>query len=129
MEIEKLIQKTMPLRLLYVEDDEILRVSTVGVFGNFFENIIVGTNGYEGIELFEKNGIDLIITDISMPKMDGIEMIKNIRKKDESVPIIVISAYNEQHIIDDAKQHKISGYIFKPIDLAQMCAQIEEAIQ
>ena len=128
MEIEQLIQKTMPLRLLYVEDDEILRTSTSGVFGNFFENILLATNGKEGLESVQKNNIDIIITDISMPKMDGIEMISEIRKFNTDIKILVISAFNEQNIIENAKKYNISGYIFKPIDLNQMCQQLEQAV-
>lgn len=129
MELEELISKTMALNILYVEDDEILRVSTVGVLENFFENILVATNGLEALEVFKNNQVDIILTDISMPKMDGVELIRNIRDTNKDIPVLVISAFNETDVVEEVEELGISGYIFKPIELSQMCEQLENAVR
>lgn len=78
--------------ILIVDDDEIQRIFCINTLSNFYciDNIYVANNGEEALEIFNNNNIDIIITDIKMPKMDGISLIKEIRKKSE-VPIIVMS--------------------------------------
>ena len=68
------------MTLLYVEDDAQARVEIADIFLEFFDHIIVGTDGKNGLELFKHNAeqIDLIITDITMPYINGIEMIEKI---------------------------------------------------
>ncbi|MEA3372443.1 MAG: response regulator [Campylobacterota bacterium] len=74
--IENVIKHSQPLRLLYVEDNEEARVSMQGLLGEFFNEITVGVDGEDGFEKFKNHPIDLIITDINMPRLNGLEMTK-----------------------------------------------------
>ena len=80
------------LTLLYVEDDEQARASTLKMLDNFFDKIVVAVDGQDGVNKFLQNSIDIIITDINMPNLNGIEMLKQIKG---NIPTIVLSAHND----------------------------------
>jgi len=118
-DIEKLITVTKKLTLLYVEDNPEARETTLMVFEEFFDNIIVATNGEEGLEKFKANDVDFIITDINMPKLNGLDMISEIRRIDEKVLIFVLSAYNESGFFIESIKLGVEGYLLKPIEMDQ----------
>jgi len=94
----KLYQKISNLNLLYVEDNKEARDALLYLFNDMFKNVIYADNGQEGYAKFldNINNIDLVITDINMPKMDGLEMSQKIRQKNPYMPIIIFSAYSEK---------------------------------
>jgi CheY-like chemotaxis protein len=81
--INELIDYATKLNVLYVEDNELTRKATKIILNEFFENIIVAVDGEDGLEKFKQNDVDLIITDIVMPKLDGLGMVLEIRNLDE----------------------------------------------
>ena len=93
-DLRNLIEITKNLKVLYVEDNENVRLQTTKVLSIYFENITQTKNGTEALKKIKNCKFDLIFTDINMPEINGIEMIKQIREKDDFVPIIVISAYD-----------------------------------
>ncbi len=120
--VDSLVPYTKRLRLLYVEDNPDVRQSTLLVLREFFSNIIVAEDGKRGLELFRQQRADLIITDINMPHMDGIEMIEKIRAIDPEVPVIIISAYNESGYFIQSIRLGVDGYLLKPVELDQLLA-------
>ncbi len=96
------------------------------------------TEGTNGVEAFEKiimaakgsEPFDLIISDINMPKMNGLELLKNVRgtKKLGKVPFILVSTENEKKIIMEALLLEISDYLIKPYDVAGATAKIKKVI-
>ena len=114
--LKEILQQTKDLKMLYVEDDLLMQKSSVEMFSNFFSNITVASNGEEGLSLYNENTYDVIITDISMPRMDGIEMITHIRQDDESIPIIVFSAWNDASSMAACISLNIDAYMLKPLD-------------
>lgn len=120
--IEDIIKYTKHIKLLYVEDNEEARVSTLMILEEFFDNIMVGINGEDGFKKFQENDIDLIITDINMPKLSGLDMIKKIRELGNDISILILSAYNESGYFMDSIKLKVEGYLLKPIDLEQFLA-------
>ena len=75
-DLELIINDTRKLKLLYVEDNPEITESTLMILEEFFTHIIVAVDGVDGLEKLEENDIDLIITDICMPNMNGFEMIE-----------------------------------------------------
>ncbi|MFA7092124.1 MAG: response regulator, partial [Arcobacteraceae bacterium] len=77
------------LKALYVEDDDNIRNELASLLGNFFDTVFTAADGEEGLALFNahKDEIDVVLSDINMPKMTGIEMVKEIRKIDTKVPV------------------------------------------
>ncbi len=118
---------TWDLKLLYVEDNPEARKSTVALLEDFFENITVAVDGEDGLDKFKNDSFDLVITDINMPKLDGLAMSKEIRKIDSTTPIIVISAHQESDFLTKSIKIKIDGYLFKPLDIDQFASSIEKA--
>ena len=97
----------------------------------FVKKIITAENGKEGLELFKKqqDSIDIIITDILMPKMDGIEMVKKIRSTNLHIPIIFTTAFSDTSHLKKAAGLSIDGYITKPIDIEKLVSTIDKTIK
>lgn len=116
-EIKEIVSYSKALNVLYVEDSKEIREQTFKMFNNFFHNITLAVDGKDGLEKFKTNNFDLIFSDLNMPVMNGIDMIKSIRKSDNKVFIIVMSAENEFGFKDISKKYDIIDYIKKPIAL------------
>ncbi len=129
LDIKGIIKYTSPLKLLYVEDNEDSRVSTMIILEEFFEDVTLASNGEEALELFKSNDIDLIITDINMPKLDGLEMIEAIREFDAEIIILVLSAYNETNFFIKSIKLDVEGYLLKPIDMKQFLNVLNKIIE
>lgn len=127
-ELNSFKQRCKDFNVLYVEDDEKVRIQTAKVLSIFFENITLATNGKDGLVKLENNKIDIIFTDISMPVMDGISMIKHIRITNRSIPIVVLSAYDYTDYFLKTIEYGIDGYILKPFKLFDIKKIIEKVI-
>jgi len=114
-------------KLLYVEDHYAIRNSMSKILANvLFENPIdIAENGLQGLELFKENRYDLIISDIAMPKMNGVEMAKNIKELDIDIPIIFVSGFDKdfKNEIDTLNN---SCLIPKPLNFEQLVEKIKE---
>ncbi len=130
MKTIEIIQYTKNLKLLYVEDNEDSRKTTSLLLEEFFPDIVVAVNGRDGFEKFTtEKDIDIIITDINMPKLNGIEMISKIREIDNDVYIIVLSAYNESDYFIDSIKYGVDSYILKPLDIDQILSALQQVIK
>lgn len=114
------------INLLYVEDDENIRDLLQKVLNRKVKNLYIACDGAEGLEKYYKYKPDIILTDIKMPKMDGITMSKKIRELDSSVPIIVLSAHSELNYFLDAIDINVSGFLMKPLDREKLFNSIVE---
>ena len=119
MDHMKMLRFSKNLNVLYVEDHEDCRTSTYLLLEDFFNEVIVAEDGLDGLEKMKNFDFDLIITDIMMPNMNGIEMIKEIKKIDTQIPIIILSAYSDTDFFVETIKLGIDGYILKPMNLAQ----------
>ena len=105
------------LSLLYVEDDLNTSEELEYFLQNKVKKLYVAKNGQEGLELFEKYQPDLIITDIQMPIMTGIKMIKLIKQNNTNVPIVIITAFNDTDYLFEAIKLNVTNYLTKPLNL------------
>lgn len=117
--LETLLTTTKKISVLYVEDNDSARENTLGVLEEFFSSVTIAKDGNEGLRLFGKSKFDLIITDINMPVMNGLEMIAAIRELDRELPILVLSAYDDTHYFLETIKLGVEGYLLKPIDMNQ----------
>jgi PAS domain S-box-containing protein len=129
IDVNEVIKYSKDLKLLYVEDNEDAREMTTMILEDFFDSIIIAVDGEDGYNKFQENDIDLIITDINMPKLNGLEMAGKIRELDDDVSIVVLSAHNEDSFFIDSIEIGINGYLLKPIDINQFCNLIYRVIQ
>jgi len=129
LDLDDIIKYTFSLKLLYVEDNEQARESMMNVLEEFFSDIVIACDGQEGLEGFKNNEIDLIITDINMPRLNGLEMIQEIRKIDKEVSILILSAYNESSFFLNSIKLGVDGYLLKPIVINQFMDSIRKVTQ
>jgi len=113
------------LTLLYVEDEKMIRQNAVEYLSRICNNVLEAQNGVEALEVYGKCQPDIIITDIKMPKMNGLEMAENIRKMDKTTPIIMATAHTETHYLLKAVELQLIKYIVKPIT----SIKLEEALK
>jgi len=128
IDIEETIKYSKDLTLLYVEDNQDAKEMTSMILEDFFDTIIFGEDGEDGFQKFQENHIDLVITDINMPKMNGIEMCKKIRAINNDIPLIILSAHNEDNFFIQSIHIGINGYILKPIDINQLTNLLSRVI-
>ncbi len=117
------------LNLLFVEDNPQARESMSIILQAFFGNIITAIDGEDGFAKFQSNAIDIVITDINMPKQNGIEMMKKIRKIDPHIPIVIISASNDKEYLMDSIKNGVQDYILKPIVTDELLGTIKKIIE
>jgi PAS domain S-box-containing protein len=120
------------ITILYVEDDPMIRNSMQIVFEKLFKHTVIATNGQDGYDRFklhyERNlHFDIIISDINMPVMNGLEMIEKIRKINEHIPIILTTAHSDSKYFLEAINHNIYHYAIKPIKMKQLALAIQDA--
>lgn len=115
--------------ILFAEDDEALRSKTKDSLAVLFKNVIEAVDGEDALEKYIDKKPDIMLTDIKMPKMNGIELVSNIRKLDMNIPIILFSGHGDQEYLLQAIKLQVQGYIVKPVDTNEMlevfalCAQ------
>ena len=128
-ELNSILKYSQKLKLLYVEDNKDAREMTITLLKDFFGHITIAVDGEDGLEKFKNDDFDLVITDINMPRLSGLEMSKAIRVIKKTTPIIIISAHNEEDIFLDSIQMGVNGYILKPIDITQFTNILFQVIQ
>jgi len=111
---------TQNLSLLYVEDDHSTQQEFAKTFKLFFKEVVVADNGQVALEAYTKQKFDLVVTDLTMPVMDGITMIKKILTQNPSQHIIVITAHNTGEELKDSIEHHIDGILMKPVDMDRL---------
>jgi two-component system, sensor histidine kinase and response regulator len=126
--LSKLVQFAQKLKLLYIEDDESSRIVTLDVLKLFFKNIVVAVNGEDGILKYDTNSIDFIMTDINMPKKNGIEFIQYVRQENREIPIFIISAHSETSFFLDSISLGVDGYLIKPLNSEQFIEQVRKKV-
>ena len=115
--------------ILYVEDDVLFTPKIKYILEKSFKSVLIASNGEEALELFKINKIDLIISDINMPKMDGLTFLKKLRELHNDIPFIFLTARQEANTIIDAIQFDISNYILKPIDLKNFLSIVDKSVK
>lgn len=116
------------LTILYVEDEDGTRKNLMYYLENSFKKVYSASNGKEGLEIFRQEpSIDLVISDIYMPKLDGLSMIKEMKKINPKAYFLLTTAYNYQEYLLEAIELGIFSYIVKPIDIDLLFQKIEQA--
>lgn len=113
------------IKILYVEDDEIARENGIEYLENYFEHIYEASNGLEGLAMFDKHKPDIVITDIEMPKMNGLEFVRKIREINKNTKVIITTAFSDKEYLLAAIELQLVKYLIKPINEKNL----EEALQ
>jgi response regulator RpfG family c-di-GMP phosphodiesterase len=118
------------IAILYVEDDDIVRDQTTKILKKLFKKVYIGIDGKNGLELYIKhiNNIDIVITDINMPKINGLDMISEINNLNKSIPTIVTTAHSDAKNLLKAIDINIDKYITKPIQIKELTLTIVDLV-
>lgn len=115
------------LNLLYVEDDHGVRNVNLRILKRMFQNVYEGVDGLDGFQKYKKYSPDIIITDLKMPNMDGISLVKKIREEDLKTKIIITTAFTDEQNLIDAVELDIIRYIVKPLNQRNLIPALEKA--
>ena len=115
------------IKILYVEDEKNVREMMSRFIERFCDELFVAQDGQEGLELFKQHRCDIVISDIRMPKMSGIDMVKAIKEINKEQQVIFTTAHIENDYLFEAIQLQVSAYVPKPIDLDILKERIDTA--
>lgn len=117
--------------LLYVEDEKELRDLISITLNKLFNQVYTAENGKTGLDLYKNNieNIDLIITDINMPVMSGMEMAQEIRALSPEIPIIITTAHNDNDFLHEAINLGITSYLLKPVNLKKLFDTVSKVLE
>lgn len=125
------LEKIKTLNILYVEDE----VKTQNIISKalmlYCNDVIVANDGEEALYFYDNNKefLDILIIDISLPKINGLEVIKKIRDTNKKIPIIITTAHTDKEYLLEALTYKLESYIVKPFSFEKLMSILEEFIQ
>jgi len=117
------------ISILYVEDNKELQKSVANYLNIIFDTVDLAPNGKVALEALEKQKYDIIITDIQMPIMNGLEMIKKIRETEAKQEILITTAFSEANYMIEAISLNVNGYILKPIDFDKINLTLYKSVK
>ncbi|MCV6607382.1 MAG: response regulator transcription factor [Campylobacterales bacterium] len=115
-------------KLLYIEDDKEVVGNITKTLNIFFEEIHTAYNGKDALELFDKERFSIVITDIDLPHINGVEIIKNIRLKNLEIPIIVTTSYDDKETLKSLIPLGITEFILKPLSFPKLSQSFKSAL-
>ncbi|MEA2049643.1 MAG: response regulator [Campylobacterota bacterium] len=126
--IEKLQKLAKGLSIIYVEDSITLQKQVGRFLGKIFDNFYQAYDGLDGFEKYKSFKPDIVLTDLTMPKKNGLEMIIDIKEVNPDVKIIVLSAHNDDMTLLETIDLGIVEFLKKPVDLDKLTEGLNEAI-
>lgn len=101
--------------LLYVEDDPEIQANISSYLSDYFANIYLADNGENALDLYNKYRPDVLMLDINLPKISGLDVADKIRKKDTTIKIIMLTAFSEKEKLLQATELNLTKYLIKPV--------------
>jgi len=125
------IEKIKTLNVLYVEDDLNNQIIISKALQLYCKDVLVASDGQEALYFYENNKelLDILVVDISIPKINGLELIKKIRSSNKKIPIIITTAHTDQEYLLEALSYQLEAYIVKPFSFEKLMSVFEEFIQ
>jgi len=120
------MEKIRNSSILYIEDDDITRENISNYLKRQCKQLYIAVDGLDGLEKFKEHQPDIIITDIEMPNLNGIDMAKKIRKLSSKTQIIITTAYADQEYLLQAVNLHLIKYIIKPVSLPKLTTALSE---
>ena len=116
------------LKLLYVEDDIEALEDTSYLLSEFFSEVHTAQDGKEALEMYAKIMPDILVLDINLPKINGIDVALSVREKNLNIPILFITAFSDKDMLLKAIEISASGYIVKPYKISELRESINKII-
>jgi DNA-binding response OmpR family regulator len=117
------------LHLLLVDDNLDNNAALYSLASSLFKEVSLVRDAETALEILAMRNIDLIITDIRLPGMDGLDLVKHIRSNDTMIPLIVLSAHTDKEYLIRAANLQVDGYITKPLNTAKLDEALERSVR
>lgn len=121
--------KQFDFSVLYVEDDDETREGVADSLRLRVKNLDLAKDGKEGLELYKAKKHDMIITDIKMPLMNGLEMSREIKKINKKIPVIITTAYNDTDLLIECIDVGVCQFVLKPIIMDKLFESIQKCLE
>ena len=116
------------MRVLIVDDESLIRMDLRDIIESSGHEVVAeGTNGVEAIKLCKEYKPDIVLMDVKMPELDGIEAARQIGFHHEA-PVVLLTSYSQQDLIDKARESGVYGYLIKPVREEQLVPTLEMAL-
>ncbi|OCL82083.1 response regulator transcription factor [Arcobacter porcinus] len=122
------IEKLKNLTILYAEDEEGIRKNIADSLSYYVKEVIEASNGEEAFNLFEMKKPDIILSDLHMPILNGIDFVKRVRQNNRNIPIVMITAFTDKKYLLEAVELHMEKYIVKPIELYELLESLEKCL-
>jgi len=126
---ELFLEKLKTLTILYAEDEEGIRKNITDSLKYYMKDVYEASNGQEAYDIYKEKKPDIILSDIHMPIMDGIEFVKKLRTEDREVPVVMITAHTDKRYLLEAVELHMEKYIVKPIELEELFEVLEKCVE
>lgn len=127
-EVSGVLSEQKSLTFLVVEDDDLLRSSISSILEGVGANVLTAVDGVEALVLTEENHLDCVALDLQLPKLSGIEYLRQIRAANNDVPVVVVSSWIEKHVEEQCTGLNVSHLLTKPVKMADLVPAITQAI-
>lgn len=121
--------EALKLHILLVEDDDIMRKVIKSQLELMFGRVLIATNGFEAINIYKEEIPYLVVTDLHMPKMGGIDFIKHVRRDNIDTPIVVLSSTDDINELKECINYGVDGFISKPINGEQLIITLSKVVK
>ncbi|ARU48262.1 response regulator transcription factor [Sulfurospirillum diekertiae] len=116
-------------RILFAEDDLTTRIQLTNTLKMLFGKVYCAKDGEEAYNLYEDEQPDIILTDVQMPKKDGIKLTRQIRQIDYTLPIVILTSFDDRNLLLSAANLAIDGYLIKPIEFTVLVKTLSQALK
>jgi EAL domain-containing protein (putative c-di-GMP-specific phosphodiesterase class I) len=124
----QIMEKQSPARVLVADDDESVRLLMGRILSSSGHEVVLAHDGEEALQLYSKSSIDLIVSDISMPRMDGLTLLRRVREDNEDIPFILLAGAPSADTAIDALRFHATEYLPKPIRPDQLLSSVTHAL-
>ena len=114
--------------ILFVEDEKAIRDNYVRYLNRYFENVYEAQDGEEAYEIYKEKKPQILIVDLNIPKLNGLELLRKIRETDHNVKAIMLTAHTESKFLIEATSLKLTKYLVKPVNRSTLKSALDLAI-
>jgi len=117
-----------PIRLLLVDDEEEFLLATSQALSRRGFEVSVAPNGVTALDLIEEQPFDVVVLDVKMPDINGLEVFNQIRVRIPEMPVVILTGHPSIHDAFDTSRHGIADYISKPVDMEELASKARKAV-
>lgn len=126
---ENFFDKIKNMTILYAEDELGIRKNIADSLSYYCKEVLEAGDGQEAYEIYKEKEPDIILSDIHMPNVNGIEFVKKVRKDNRDIPIVMITAHTDKEYLLEAVELHMEKYIVKPVDIDELFETLEKCVE